>query len=175
MKKILICYLTLCLLSCNVNKDKDPILSDKEWESVLKQTLVLCPKDECYIYNKFGNSEMKEILKYAYLRWAEKSYYEKKESVLNQINTRINKSIINRLDTLNKLDFITDTNVNQCYIIYSEPLYVNNDKICVSLLQKRVKENSINKWVCLFNKQEGSFKMIEFYNFKEDAFYTLIK
>lgn len=174
MKKILVSLFILSILSCNSNQKQ--ILTDKEWGDILSQTLVLCPKDRCFIYNRYGNSDMKDIVKYTYLTWAEKLYYTKNDTLLSNLMNRINKPILNKLDTICGLGFINDTNnFKDCYIVYSEPFYTDSNKLCISLSQKRTEKNLTNKWVCLFENQEGSFRMIEFYNYNEDSFYSLIK
>jgi len=171
MKKIIFVVVLLSLFGCrNINKQPQ-LLTDKEWSDILNITLPLAKGDKPYIYRKFENVESKEIISSVYTN-CEDIGYELNDTILNYINSRNNKLITNKLDTMFNVSFVSNLNgFKHNYVIYSEPFYVNNQILCISMSNKIIKEDALLKWVFFLKKQNDSIKVIEFYDVQKDMFF----
>ena len=70
------------------------------------------------------------------------------------------------------ISYVFDTTgFKENFVIYSEPFYINEDIICISMSNNKILENIILQWVFFLKKQNESFKIIEFYDVKKGMFY----
>jgi len=171
MKYITFFLILLSLFGCKTDKKQVLEYTDNEWRDILKNTLPLAEGNKPYIFKEFGNMESKDIISNIYSICTDLGY-ELNDSILKNINNRKNKPIKNNLDTMFNVGFVFDTSdFNYNYVIYSEPFYVNNEILCVSMSNKNVIENITLQWVFFFKKQKEALKIIEFYDFKKDKFF----
>ena len=171
MRKIIFVVIMLGLFGCkNINKQSQ-LLTDKEWGDILNITLPLATGDKPYIYKKYGNVELKDITLIIYNYCADIGY-ELNDTILNYIKNRDNKLITNKLDMMFNINFISDLNgFKHNYVIYSEPFYVNNQILCISMSNKLVNEGVLLEWVFFLKKQNDSIKIIKFYDDQKDMFF----
>jgi len=162
------------VLDCNTNNryEKNQILTDNEWREILINTLFLAEGDKPYVLAFFDNKRSKNILSDIYLQCKNDLGYKINDSILYMIQNRRNNPVTNRLDTILNVSFIYDTtNFKENYVIYSEPFYISNNLICLSMTNKKVKENISLEWIFFFKKQNNTFKLIFFYDVNKDMFY----
>lgn len=171
MRKIVFIVITLCLFGCENKNSQSQLLTDKEWSDILNLTLPLAKGDKPYIYYKYGNVELKHITSNVYSNCIDIGY-ELNDTILNYIKNRNNKLITNELDTMFNVNFVSNLKgFKHNYVIYSEPFYVNNQIICVSMSNKILNEDALLMWVFFLKKQNDSIKIIEFYDAQKDMFF----
>jgi hypothetical protein len=170
---IITCFAFLC--KCSQQKEaQHKILSDKEWKSVLDFALIFSKSTEGILFKDFCNEEMNEVLKYAYINGDSLLQYSVSDSIINILNTRYNKLITNRFDTISNLSFVIDTfNLKKNYIMFSEPFYINDTLLCFSMINKMQNDNT-DQMVFFFKKEYDKFEVIEYYVLKTDKFFKLV-
>ncbi len=170
MKNVIIIIIILSLFSCKSNNKTAQLLTDTEWREIISQTIKFPRrKIESQIYKDYNNIYMRDtvIAVYEYCSYLG---YEVNDSIIDYIKNRKNKPITNRLDTMYGFSFTLDT-INNHYITYSEPFFVNDKMICVSMSSFNIKEDTSFCFVYFFKKENGSFKEIEFYDVRKNLFY----
>lgn len=171
MKKFILIIITLSLFSCKTENKQVQVLTDSEWSDILISTLPLAKGDRPYIYREYGNEELKDITSKVYVNCADIGY-ELNDSIISNINNRKNIPITNKIDTMYNISLVSDLNeFKHNYVIYSEPFYVSTQILCVSMGNKLIVEDEILQWVFFLEKQNGSFKIIEFYDVQKDKFF----
>ncbi len=174
MKRQLIITLNIMILfliiSCNnYVEDQIQILTDVEWVSILNNT----PGSK-YIYKEYNNTELKDTIAWVYYNCSHLGY-DIQKSKIHYVYNRKNKLITNKLDTISNFRFIIDTiGFKYDYVIYSEPFFVTDEIVCVSISKKEVKENVFSHRVFFLKKQNDLYKIIEFYDVRKDRFYEQI-
>jgi len=171
MKNLALLLLLLSFFGCKSENEQIQTLTDGEWRDILKSTLTLAEGSKPYVFKKYENIGLKDIISSIYINCTDLGY-EFNDSILNIINNRINRPIKNKLDTMFNVKFISDTNgIIYNYVMYSEPLYLNNEILCISMINRKVKENTSLRWVFFMKKQNGSLKIIEFYDDKKEKYF----
>ncbi|HAF29364.1 MAG TPA: hypothetical protein DCG75_09995 [Bacteroidales bacterium] len=171
MKKVFFIVIILSFFGCKEENKQTQVLTDTEWRDVLYRTLPFTGGSKPYIFDEFGNVESKDIVSHVYFNCTYLGY-EINDSILSYINKRKNNLIVNKLDTMFNVSYVHSINeIDYNYTVYSEPFYVNNQIICVSISNKKVLKDETHEWVFFLKKQKGSFEIIEFYDAQKDAFY----
>jgi hypothetical protein len=171
MRNLVLLIISLSLFGCRTENKPVQLLTDNEWRDILKSTLPLAEGEKPYIFKEYENINSKDVISKIYTTCVDLGY-ELSDSTLSKINNRLNKPITNRLDTMFSIRFISDTNrVSDNFVIYSEPFYVNDEILCISMINKKVLENTALQWVIFLKKKNESFKIIEFYDVKKDQFF----
>ena len=171
MKNLMFFIVLLSLFGCKSEIKQVQILTDGEWRDILVNTLPLAEGNIPYIFKEYENTGLKDIISNIYVNCTDLGY-EINDSILSHISNGKNKPITNRLDTMFNVSFVYDTiGFNDNYVIYSEPFYVNKEIICISMSNKKKPENITLQWIIFLKKQNGRFKIIEFYDIKKDKFY----
>ncbi|NOX85093.1 MAG: hypothetical protein GXO86_03860 [Chlorobi bacterium] len=172
MTRLVYCIiiLTTTFLGCN-NKMPNSVLNKSEWKSV-SGILFFANNSNYHLYYKYINSETNDIVNKLYYNCTYLGY-EVNDSLVNYILNRKNKIIIPKIDKIFGIDYIYDTTVSNSILYFSEPFYVNKHIICFSVTNKNYGEI---KWqfVYFIKKQNNSFKIILYYDTKEDKFYKPI-
>lgn len=171
MKSLVPILIMLSLFGCKPESKQVQILTDGEWRDVLINTLWLAEGNKPYIFKEFENIGSIDIISKTYINCTNLGY-ELNDSILNKITNRKNKPITNKLDTMLNISYVFDTTgFKENFVIYSEPFYINEDIICISMSNNKILENIILQWVFFLKKQNESFKIIEFYDVKKGMFY----
>ena len=177
MKAFILIFLAFLLSSCQFTKTPDysKKLSDKEWDNILAITTGLSQLYENNIYNEFDNSRTRDLTNSVYQYCDTILKYKINDSIVDFIDKRKSKPIMNKFDTLlnGNCNFITDTNnFDHEYMVYSEPFSINGKMICLSstIVKPREKLTNHYVWFGVFNKNDV-YHLLFFYNFKKDCFF----
>lgn len=161
----------LNLCCCKFQDKQHQILTDNEWSDITGVTLGFAKGDVPYVLKEYGNIELRGITLSVYVNCSDIGYAIN-DSILNNIKNRKNKLITNRLDTINNIRFVSDTKgFNHNFVTYSEPFYVNNEILCLSMSNRIVSENKTLEWVFFLKKKNGKFRVLTFYDVQKDVFY----
>jgi hypothetical protein len=170
-------FLLVIILGTSCVKEKrtqDQMLTDNDWHDFLSKSLALANVNKPFIFKEYGNIELMEITSSLYTN-CEDLGYKINDSILANIHKRINKPITNNLDTMFSASFVSDTNkLGYDFVVFSEPFHVNSEMLLITMLKKDVKENKIYQWGFFLKRQNGSMKIITFYNAQKDLFYDPI-
>lgn len=176
MKYIQVLFVIAYLCSCISPKEKikQDTLDEHEWFYILGQAFLFSEiQGDVYLYHEYNNSELKDVI-CDFCHELSGSYnYVVNDSLSYFIKNRVNKPLLSELDTISLLNigFIIDTiGFNSDFITISTPFYVDKNKLCFSLANKKTNKTK-EHWVYLFQKEGNEFKLISVYNFQNDKLY----
>lgn len=172
------------LSACSTRLNDEQTIPDHEWRDILINTIpfiehehetpiINYPFKSQFIFKYYNNVELKSIISKVYA-FNTALGYEVDDSILLYIKSRNNKPITNNLDTMLSLSFIYDTNMfDKDFLIYSEPFYINENIICVSLTHRQKMKNITRSKVYFIRKESELIELVEFYDVNENQFYSI--
>jgi len=179
MNKIYVYLFTFLLLnSCGVGEyGNDSVYTDNDWHSILETAFRLAnvyKQENVFLYEKFDNELIEDTILFAYTIGAEIYGYKILDSKKEFIRNRESSYFSNNLDTILNIKYISDTVIIAEYFVFSEPFYIDKNKICFSLSYVR-KNQGGQHWIYFTEKSEDKVKILDVYDVNEDALYGVKK
>ncbi len=175
MRKLLVLITFIVILGCQDNrKVKDG--NNTCFFDALEQALLIAHieiNDVCFFY-KFENQLDKDSLKNFYYYGSNIYGYEVSDSIINYIDDRKNKVLSNNIKKCEKanLEIINDTiGFQGDYVMISEPIYVEENRLLFSIRNKRSLHSYHERWIFFLEHKLEGFKVSSFYNFQKDKLY----
>jgi hypothetical protein len=172
MKQTVIIFAVTFVFGCNNFVKQNQVLTDQEWKDVFGYTLSNVGNGEVFIFNKFDNTQFKDLLLKVYEASSDLGY-NINDTIQKYINERENKLISAEIgEKISDKKVISDTtNVSSSLVVYSEPFFVNSQILIVAI---SIKKNSLSKdLVFFFKKTEKQLKIIKLYDSQKDMYYKV--
>jgi hypothetical protein len=174
MKKYMLLVLFFFFNSCQLQVSNSLILNDTEWYDALELALTFTGTEhgDVNIFDHFGNRELAEIISYEYTFGSKDHGYQINDSILHLLATRDNGLIVNRLDTMLGIRFISDTiDFPKDYLLLSQPFVIDESLLCYSITQRKVDSSKDHHWIFYISKQGGAIKTKAIYDVTGDRYY----
>ncbi len=172
MREFKFLFLILILLGCKTESKKAKSFTASDWKNILTYTLAFAEGEKPYVFKNYENDKSKDLISSIYKDRSEKIGYQFHDSVYYYLRKRTNGPILDRLDTMFNITFVQDTiMLNKNVIIFSEPFFINDSIICISMSNIIMPKATLKKKVFFLKKSYNSYGIIEVYDVNKDKFY----
>lgn len=175
MKKIIALLLTVILFGCfpkdSGNKHN---LNQSQMEDLFGITLSYINSANIVVFEHYQNEHLKKLLLTTYPEFSALGYGIN-DSIVSLIKNRHSKPIPFDISSIQRtgITMRNDTShlINQTLVLYSEPLKLNQEIICIAMEVNSTNVKTENKYVFFFRKQEEKLIPIGLYDQKKNKKY----
>jgi len=175
MKKVItistLFFIIAVIICCQSTKNE--LLTNEEWNDVLG-LLGTSKQNKASLFTKFENIEMENILEEVYIANKESLCYKINDSIIQLLQNRKNTNFNKNKKVGFNLTYIDDTLNCKEYNVLSEPFFIKDSLICLSIRFVNTEKNSSSSIIYFFEKNNNGLQVIEFYNIDKDRFYSRI-